>query len=184
MYFQVIRNYKRFPTDCAAFAEQSYRNKMPFLAWISMLFKRPSLFSDQFSSSSRSGGGDSRTSVKPDPLTSAASSRGRWRTYPLLSSLVNALPHSYPPRRARFPSRSLVLVAPDRPEFLSVRDDEPRDNGTAGTCRDRPHGGGRMAHNRLKGGCLYPVCHFYGATPILIAIVKFLYEFLPRSVIA
>lgn len=64
-------------------------------------------------------------------------------TYPLLSSLVNALPHSYRPRRARFPSRSLVLVAPDRSEFLSVRDDEPRDNGTAGTCRGRHRGGGK-----------------------------------------
>lgn len=40
-------------------------------------------------------------------------------TYPLLSSLVNALSHSSRPCPARFPSRSLVLVAPDRSEFLS-----------------------------------------------------------------
>lgn len=33
--------------------------------------------------------------------------------------------------------------------FFSVND-VPRDNGTAGACRNRHHGGGKMAHAALR----------------------------------
>lgn len=122
-------------------------------AGTSMSFKRPaSLFSDQFDISPWSEG-DSRTSVKPDPATSACS---MWQvaTYILLSSsgppLANALPHSLHPRRIPV-ARSLLSVAlrPFRVYFFSVND-VPRDNGTAGACRNRHHGGGKMAHAALR----------------------------------
>lgn len=76
----------RDPTGrSCSFCRATYTNKVANsddlrCSHIWMLFKRSaSLFSDQFGSSSRSGGGDSRTSVKPDPVTSAGPSRGRWR---------------------------------------------------------------------------------------------------------
>ncbi|XP_072765967.1 uncharacterized protein [Anoplolepis gracilipes] len=61
------------------------------------------------------------------------------------------------------------------------RDDEPRDNGTAGTCRNRRRGG-KMAYTAFKGGRV-PCLSLY-ATPILVAIVKFSYKFLLRNCIA
>jgi len=42
---------------------------------------------------------------------------------------------------------------PFRMYFFSVND-VPRDNGTAGACRNRHHGGGKMAHNVLREAAL------------------------------
>lgn len=54
--------------------------------------------------------------------------------------------------------------------FFSVND-VPRDNGTAGACRNRHHGGGKMAHAALREAA--PVRFVItSVTQILIAAIS------------
>lgn len=177
--------------DRALVAEYNERVKRkrfasPTMMWVyrCRLSKLVSLFPGWFGISPWSGG-DSRTSVKPDSATSACSYHIVAGGDLSSSLLTRSASYKRAPALAASSSHLCRVISPLRRSrlfrmyFFSVND-VPRDNGTAGACRNRHHGGGKMAHAALREAA--PVRFvIMSVTQILIAIVQFLRSFIAAS---